>query len=231
MQRRLPTVACLLLHKQSLCATSFWEAWPCEGTVPLAILQHAAAITFTSAVPQLRRMVYFNVTSVVAGRHCHIAFSGFDLQAVYYACPWVQCTINQVHLLYLCCRACYGVLRFIMESGAKGCEVIVSGKLRAQRAKAMKFKDGYMIASGHPAVEYIDGCVRHVMLRQGVLGIKVCSHWNRCFAAIHLSSLCSPFAAAADARLMWPVLCIHMLYSASKLPEMPLFNSHMLMLC
>ena len=38
------------------------------------------------------------------------------------------------------CSACYGVLRFIMESGAKGCEVIVSGKLRAQRAKAMKFK-------------------------------------------------------------------------------------------
>jgi ribosomal protein S3 len=37
-------------------------------------------------------------------------------------------------------RACYGVLRFVMESGAKGCEVIVSGKLRAQRAKAMKFK-------------------------------------------------------------------------------------------
>ena len=39
-------------------------------------------------------------------------------------------------------RACYGVLRFIMESGAKGCEVIVSGKLRAQRAKAMKFNEG-----------------------------------------------------------------------------------------
>ena len=71
------------------------------------------------------------------------------------------------------CRACYGVLRFIMESGAKGCEVIVSGKLRAQRAKAMKFKDGYMISSGHPVNEYIDGAVRHVMLRQGVLGIKV----------------------------------------------------------
>jgi hypothetical protein len=70
-------------------------------------------------------------------------------------------------------RACYGVLRFIMESGAKGCEVIVSGKLRAQRAKAMKFKDGFMIASGNPVNDYIDGAVRHVMLRQGVLGIKV----------------------------------------------------------
>ncbi|KAM0838329.1 hypothetical protein ACQ4PT_061039 [Festuca glaucescens] len=70
-------------------------------------------------------------------------------------------------------RACYGVLRFVMESGVKGCEVIVSGKLRAQRAKSMKFKDGYMISSGHPVNQYIDGAVRHVLLRQGVLGIKV----------------------------------------------------------
>jgi len=70
-------------------------------------------------------------------------------------------------------RACYGVLRFIMESGAKGCEIIVSGKLRAQRAKSMKFKDGYMIKAGNVTRDYIDGAVRHVLLRQGVLGIKV----------------------------------------------------------
>merc|ERR1711915_621101 len=56
-------------------------------------------------------------------------------------------------------RACYGVLRFIMESGAKGCEVIVSGKLRAQRAKAMKFKEGYMISSGNPTRHYVDTAV------------------------------------------------------------------------
>ena len=47
-------------------------------------------------------------------------------------------------------RECYGVLRFIMENSAKGCEVVVSGKLRGQRGKAMKFKDGYMISSGQP---------------------------------------------------------------------------------
>merc|ERR1712167_444033 len=70
-------------------------------------------------------------------------------------------------------RACYGVLRFIMENGAKGCEVVVSGKLRGQRAKAMKFKDGYMIKAGNPCRDFIDGAVRHVLLRQGVLGIKV----------------------------------------------------------
>ncbi|XP_018021338.1 40S ribosomal protein S3 [Hyalella azteca] len=70
-------------------------------------------------------------------------------------------------------RACYGVLRFIMESGAKGCEVVVSGKLRGQRAKSMKFTDGLMIHSGDPRRHYVDSAVRHVPLRQGVLGIKV----------------------------------------------------------
>merc|ERR1719309_1892528 len=70
-------------------------------------------------------------------------------------------------------RACYGVLRFIMESGAKGCEVVVSGKLRGQRAKSMKFIDGLMIHSGEPCYEYVDTAIRHVLLRQGVLGIKV----------------------------------------------------------
>merc|ERR1712098_68032 len=69
-------------------------------------------------------------------------------------------------------RACYGVLRFIMESGAKGCEVVVSGKLRGQRAKSMKFVDGLMIHSGDPVNYYVDTAVRHVLLRQGV-GIKV----------------------------------------------------------
>merc|ERR1712178_492645 len=55
----------------------------------------------------------------------------------------------------------------------KGCEVIVSGKLRAQRAKSMKFRDGYMIKSGQPPKDFVDTAVRHVLLRQGVLGVKV----------------------------------------------------------
>ncbi|KAJ3324498.1 40S ribosomal protein S3 [Boothiomyces sp. JEL0866] len=70
-------------------------------------------------------------------------------------------------------RACYSVVRLVMESGAKGVEVVVSGKLRAARAKSMKFQDGFMIHSGQPAKDYIDYAVRHVLLRQGVLGVKV----------------------------------------------------------
>ncbi|KAJ2153168.1 40S ribosomal protein S3, partial [Coemansia sp. RSA 562] len=45
--------------------------------------------------------------------------------------------------------------------------------LRAARAKSMKFSEGFMLHSGNPAKEYIDFAVRHVEMKQGVLGIKV----------------------------------------------------------
>jgi len=70
-------------------------------------------------------------------------------------------------------RACYGVLKFIMDSTARGCELTISGKLRGQRAKSMKFRDGYMIKSGQPSKDYVDSAIRHVLLRQGVIGIRV----------------------------------------------------------
>jgi len=70
-------------------------------------------------------------------------------------------------------RACYGVLRYIMDNGAKGCELVISGKMGQQRAKAMKFRAGYMIKSGDAVNHYVDYAVRHIQLKQGVLGIKV----------------------------------------------------------
>lgn len=70
-------------------------------------------------------------------------------------------------------RAAYSVLKFIMDRGAKGVEVTVSGKLRGQRAKSMKFRDGYMLHAGDAVNYYIDSAVKHVLLRQGVIGIKV----------------------------------------------------------
>ena len=57
-------------------------------------------------------------------------------------------------------RACYGVIRYVMESGARGCEVVVSGKLRGQRAKSMKFVDGLMIHSGQPVNDFVDYAVQ-----------------------------------------------------------------------
>ena len=71
-------------------------------------------------------------------------------------------------------RACNGVLRYVLENGAKGAEIIISGKLRGSRAKAVKFKDGYMIKSGDAAKNgYIDSATRNCELKQGIIGIKV----------------------------------------------------------
>jgi ribosomal S3-like protein len=85
---------------------------------------------------------------------------------------WVDASSFYVYSV-LFCSACYGVIKFVMMSGAKGASVVVSGKLRAQRAKTMKFVDGYMKHSGQPVLAYVDSAVRHVKLRQGVLGIRV----------------------------------------------------------
>ena len=70
-----------------------------------------------------------------------------------------------------------------MESGAKGCEVVVSGKLRGQRAKSMKFVDGLMIHSGEPTNHYVDTAIRHVYLRQGTIAdflykTNFFTYWN-----------------------------------------------------
>merc|ERR1711982_247966 len=91
------------------------------------------------------------------------------------SCAMAQCESLRYKLLggLAARRACYGVMRFVMENGAKGVEVIISGKLRAQRAKAMKFRQGYLISTGEPKKHYIDEAVRHVAMRQGMLGVKV----------------------------------------------------------
>lgn len=69
--------------------------------------------------------------------------------------------------------AAMNVIRQMLNKGAKGCECIISGKLRQQRAKSMKFRDGYMIHSGQPRISYMDTAVRHIGLRQGIIGVKV----------------------------------------------------------
>jgi len=90
-------------------------------------------------------------------------------------CAIAQCESVKFKLIggLACRRACYGVVRFVMESGAKGCEVIVSGKLRGQRAKCMKFKDGYFVSSGQPCRDFVETATRHVLMRMGMIGISV----------------------------------------------------------
>ena len=55
----------------------------------------------------------------------------------------------------------------------KGCEIIVSGKMRQQRAKTMKYRQGYVISTGQPKNDFVDVAVRHMKFKQGMIGVKV----------------------------------------------------------
>jgi len=70
--------------------------------------------------------------------------------------------------------AANNILGTVMRrGGAIGCEVMVSGKVRGQRAKAQKYTQGYQVSTGQPKYDFIDMAVRSVELRQGVIGLKV----------------------------------------------------------
>ena len=65
------------------------------------------------------------------------------------------------------------LLTYLLYQGAKGVDIVFSGKLRGQRAKTLKFRDGYGIHSGQPKNDFVIEAIRHAKLKQGILGIKV----------------------------------------------------------
>jgi small subunit ribosomal protein S3 len=70
-------------------------------------------------------------------------------------------------------RAGFWALQQTMEAGALGAEIIIRGKLRTERARYEKFKDGYLPKSGDPALTNLREAVLHVQLKPGMYGIKV----------------------------------------------------------
>ncbi len=70
-------------------------------------------------------------------------------------------------------RAGFWALSQIMEAGALGAEIIISGKLRTERARSEKFREGYVPKSGDPAIKYVRKAVIHCQLKPGIFGVKV----------------------------------------------------------
>jgi len=70
-------------------------------------------------------------------------------------------------------RAGFWALNRVMEAGALGAEIVISGKLRTDRARYEKFRAGYLAKSGDPALTYVRKAELHVQLKPGILGIRV----------------------------------------------------------
>lgn len=61
----------------------------------------------------------------------------------------------------------------IMDSGAMGCEIKISGKLPSSRAKSWRFHKGYLKKTGYVSDFLVDKGQESVTLKIGVVGIKV----------------------------------------------------------
>ncbi len=70
-------------------------------------------------------------------------------------------------------RAGHSTVRRIMDAGARGCHVIVAGKLTGQRHRTEKFKEGYIKFCGEPKVNFIDHGYAIAKLKMGVIGVTV----------------------------------------------------------
>jgi len=70
-------------------------------------------------------------------------------------------------------RAGHSTVRRIMEAGARGCLIVISGKLTGERHRTEKFKDGYIKYCGEPRELFVDTGFAVAKLKPGVIGVKV----------------------------------------------------------
>jgi len=70
-------------------------------------------------------------------------------------------------------RAGHSTVRRIMEAGAKGCQIIIAGKLTGARHRTEKFTQGHIKYCGETAKEVMDIGYAVAKLKAGILGVKV----------------------------------------------------------
>ena len=66
----------------------------------------------------------------------------------------------------------YKVLQSIIDAGALGAEIVISGKIPSARARRWRFSDGYLKKSGHKELYIIEGRST-ATLKSGIIGISV----------------------------------------------------------
>jgi small subunit ribosomal protein S3 len=70
-------------------------------------------------------------------------------------------------------RAGHSTVRRIMDNGARGCQIVISGKLTGQRHRTEKFKEGHIKFCGEPRLKFIKVGFAVAKLKPGVIGVKV----------------------------------------------------------
>ena len=70
-------------------------------------------------------------------------------------------------------RAGNSMLQRIMDSGARGCQITIAGKLTGLRHRTEKFVSGHIKFCGEPALQLMDVGIAQARLKPGTIGVKV----------------------------------------------------------
>ncbi|KAA0006852.1 MAG: 30S ribosomal protein S3 [Thermoplasmata archaeon] len=70
-------------------------------------------------------------------------------------------------------RVGHSTVRRIMDAGARGCQVIISGKLTGDRHRTEKFTMGYIKYCGEVASRVMDEGMATAKTKPGIIGVKV----------------------------------------------------------
>ncbi|NYT04968.1 MAG: 30S ribosomal protein S3 [Methanomicrobiales archaeon] len=70
-------------------------------------------------------------------------------------------------------KAGTSVIRRVMEAGALGCEVVISGKLTGARARVQKFTEGYIKHCGEPSETIVEKGFAVAIKKLGTIGVQV----------------------------------------------------------
>lgn len=70
-------------------------------------------------------------------------------------------------------RAAYSVLRRVLNAGAKGCEIIISGKLTSKRSRHEAYRMGLVAKSGEIGSKYVQTANAIAVMKLGIIGITV----------------------------------------------------------
>jgi len=70
-------------------------------------------------------------------------------------------------------KAGQSMMRRVMDAGALGCEIVISGKLTGPRSRTEKFISGYIKHSGKPAIDIVDKGYSVAVKKLGVIGCQV----------------------------------------------------------
>ncbi len=102
-----------------------------------------------------------------------IEVKGFETDALLN--PYVAASrlVSQIQRGFHHRRAGYSLLRRIMAAGARGCEIVIKGRMASQRARQEIFRDGFVAKCGYPAQQYVEEAVTYVIRKQGAVGIHV----------------------------------------------------------